>query len=179
MRTLALAVGLVAAALFAPRIEPALATQPRIEANAGCKPSAPIELELLSSRVTHGVLELDYLVRPTIEGRDVYVHINGEPGSEVLHHSVADTSGIQRGEARYGSARVRLPQNYELHGTLVELHAGLTFDGSGDDGTHAAETQEFVRTLLLGGPREAAEIELVTSGDETSLDTPAARTEGR
>jgi hypothetical protein len=171
----ALALGLTSAALFGALARP---TQ-RLELDTGCKPSAPLELELLSSAVVNGVAELDYTVRPLIEGRELSVRIETDERSELLLHHVADTPVFERGELRQGSARVQLPADLAEHGVTLELVATMTFDGAGDDGTTSIERQSVVRLLHLGAASQADNAVLVTSGDEVSLDMPAARTEER
>jgi len=87
-----------------------LATPPqRPTATPGCRPTAPIELEILSSNVFGREVELDYRVRPTIAGRDLRVTLATSPGAQCLRH---DAPNVRLIEARGGSARVRLPVDW-------------------------------------------------------------------
>ena len=175
-RLLALAAGLSLIALVG---TPRTPGEVPIAHVLGCKPTAPIELELLSSDVIGGVAELGYLVRPGIESRDVVVSLALGPEAELLRHDAPNTLAIQVGEARRGSARVRLPQDWLTRGASLELRVSLTFDGLGTDGPTGEETQSLVRLVHFGAPFEAAEVEWVESGTMASLDMPAIRTEER
>lgn len=175
-RLLALAAGLsLIAQVGSPRKDGGMLARETL----GCKPTAPIELELLTSNVIGGVAELDYLVRPGITARDVAVSLTLGPQAELLRHDAPNTFAIQPGEARRGSARVRLPQDWQARGASLELRASLTFDGLGTDGPTGEETQSVVRLIQFGAPFEAAEVEWVESGTMASLDMHATRTEER
>jgi len=182
MRLLALAACLTAASLASSRAAintPVGHESATIEFNAGCKPTAPIELELLRSAVVNGIAEFDYVVRPTINTTALLVHVETNAGAELLRHDPADTFGITKGEARTGSARVQLPADFAERGVTVELVATMKFDGAGDDGSTSVETQSLVRLIHFGAASEAEGVTAVTSGGEASLDMPAARTEAR
>lgn len=177
MRLIVLSVCLILASLASSRAPhaSALANQGNIQTNPGCKPTAPVDLELLSSRVFGQDLMVDFLVRPRIEARDFSTEIITDKGAEILRHDLSSNFQLQRGAIRTGSIRVRLPADFQERGTQVQLRVGFTFLGSGDDGSTSTERMYAVQLLQLGAPSESPETKLVVSGTETSLDMPAAR----
>lgn len=181
MRFALLAVCLTAASLASSQAlrHPSPPSSVVITSEAGCKPSAPVELELLDSSVSGRVAELNYSVRPTIESRSLDVRVETTDASELVAHVPADTFAIERGETRTGSARVELPADFLAHGSTIELVATITFDGAGDDGSSGVETQRVVRLVHFGAPSAPRDVTPVTSGSEVSLDMPAVRTEER
>lgn len=146
-------------------------------AAVGCKPVAPIEFQLLGSRVRNGTLEFSYELKPKIDAELLESGIDGG-GGVVRSFSRLAAPDVRCGDAFVADARVELPNGSA--GGRVVVSAAITFISSDEHGpTGAIETQKLDFAVEWGDSEPVLDgVTEVTSGDLVSLDMPAIREGG-
>lgn len=142
----------------------------------GCKPSAPVEIELLESSVANGVAFVRYEVRSLLEGARLDATVLAPEGGVVLGARPVRAEAVERGSRRTGSSRVRLPAGRA--GVRLTVRAALTFPASGGELDGQEETVVATRTLTFGTVDSTPDLPTVESDGVASLEVPAVRVGG-
>ena len=147
---------------------------PLAERHPGCKPTAPIEIEVEAPRDAGGRLSFHYTVTPLLRAQRVAVEVRLPDGGEVLEHAALDRALVPAATPLTGSARVATPA--ALPGFRVQILAHLWVAGEGAPGGSTRLTA--VETLVYGEPDPRLEGTPVTSGGLLTLDTRAVHRGG-
>jgi len=146
-------------------------------AEVGCKPVAPIEFQLLGSRIRNGTLEFSYELKPRIDAELLESGIDAGRGF-VRSFSRIAAPAVRSGDVFVADARVELPSGSP--GGRVVVSAAITFPASDEHGpTGAFETQKLDFAVEWGNAEPVLDgVAMVTSGELVSLDMPAIREGG-
>lgn len=131
----------------------------------GCKPSAPVAIEVLATDERSGVVSIDYRVEARIDASRVATTIELKDGGTLVSHAAAGGLALARGDHRDGRARVRLTGP-----ARVTLRAEVEFAA---DGVGPIERQVREETITFGDLDLTPVLPTVYSGAEPSLDVPA------
>ncbi len=136
----------------------------------GCKPHAPVAIDVIATAERGGVVTIDYRVEARIDAADVVTTIELRDGGRVVSHAPASGLKLARGDRREGRTRVRLPGP-----ARVTLRAEVVFPA---DGGGPLERQVREETIVFGDVDLGPNLPVVYSGAEPSLDVPALRVGG-
>lgn len=141
-----------------------------------CKPSAPIEIEVLDASVANGVAFVRYQVESRLEAGRVESTVELVDGGVLLNDRGIRAIDVVPGARHVGSARVRLPSG--ATGARLTVRAAMTFTASGGELDGQDETVVETRTVTWGTVESTPALPVVVSDGVATLDVPAVRTGG-
>jgi hypothetical protein len=151
MVPLKLRAALVAAAALSLASSPALPAARHALADRGCKPLAPLAVELTAREPSGGPqVTLDFDLRPVLTMQEVSWELELGDGLTLVQGPAAGEAAPARGERTTGSVRVALPADGRA--TRATLVVTGHFTGHDETGAPSDETVELRRSLSWGEP---------------------------
>ena len=137
----------------------------------GCKPSAPVRIDEVSSRIAGGELRLEYTVTPLVEAAAITSSWELPRGARLVREApIGGALGAAAGQGLAGSGRITGARG------VVELRVRLTFVAGADDDL---ETAIATRRWVVGDLVDPALPRVARKGRPATLEVPTERVGGR
>lgn len=138
----------------------------------GCKPDAPVRVEVTDVVRSAGVTRIEYRLQPVLAARAVAAEALLPDGGVVLSHARAAAADVAPGATVRGALRVRFPSGRP--DARVVIRGSITFAA----GPGLLETSWTERILTAGDAPPRVDLPRVRSGDLTTRDVPRVPSAG-